>query len=55
MKICPQCGTENEKTAVFCARKGCLYFFLTVAPIGRTYPVGTEPLDSIITRHENHN
>jgi hypothetical protein len=48
MKKCPN-GHENYDNAVFCAKFGCIHLFpdppkkypQDVAPIYRTYPVGT--------------
>jgi hypothetical protein len=53
-KRCPRCRTENPAKQVICKGFGCCYVFMSslvaqsgdeghVAPIGRTWPVGTAP------------
>ena len=45
-KFCPHCNSRLMQHAVYCNNFHCMYSVLplpALAPIGRTYPVGTMP------------
>ncbi len=57
-KVCPKCCLRVPAHVKECTTNGCHHIFdesqPSVAPIGRTYPAGTDPEDLIDPRVRHH-